>query len=133
MLILYLHFSEIITDLYFNKIKIILFKFIKKIIFIFLLILCVIDAVLLEEDADIIDFSVYRVTYCVLCLIMVYYQGLQSQVGNILLVYFNYNNNILAGIAQSVERRTENPCVTSSNLVPSNKLVFWRHRQVVRQ
>jgi hypothetical protein len=24
----------------------------------------------------------------------------------------------IAGIAQSVEQRTENPCVTSSNLVP---------------
>ena len=89
-----------------------------------LLIVCVIDAVLLEEGADIIGFSVYHVMYCVLCLIMVYYQVLQSQVGNILLLYFKYNNNILAGIAQSVERRTENPCVTSSNLVPSNKLIF---------
>ena len=29
---------------------------------------------------------------------------------------------ILAGIAQLVERRTENPCVTSSNLVPSIKM-----------
>jgi hypothetical protein len=27
----------------------------------------------------------------------------------------------LAGIAQSVEQRTENPCVTSSNLVPGKK------------
>ena len=26
-----------------------------------------------------------------------------------------------AGIAQSVEQRTENPCVTSSNLVPGKK------------
>ena len=89
-----------------------------------MLILCVIDAMLLGEDADIIGFSVCHVMYCVLCLTMVYYQELQSQVGNILLLYFNYNNFILAGIAQSVERRTENPCVTSSNLVPSNKLIF---------
>ena len=27
----------------------------------------------------------------------------------------------IAGIAQSVEQRTENPCVTSSNLVPGKK------------
>ena len=33
----------------------------------------------------------------------------------------------LAGIAQSVEQRTENPCVTSSNLVPGKKndLSHW--------
>ena len=33
----------------------------------------------------------------------------------------------IAGIAQSVEQRTENPCVTSSNLVPGKKndLSHW--------
>ena len=31
----------------------------------------------------------------------------------------------IAGIAQSVEQRTENPCVTSSNLVPGKKYCCW--------
>jgi len=35
------------------------------------------------------------------------------------LVKLPYNQNEEAGIAQLVERRTENPCVTSSSLVPS--------------
>ena len=47
------------------------------------------------------------------------------------------NGNVLhtdiAGIAQSVEQRTENPCVTSSNLVPGKHKVQNIYRSVACQ
>lgn len=39
----------------------------------------------------------------------------------------------MVGIAQLVEQRTENPRVTSSNLVPDTEKIYWIDIQINRE